>query len=213
MAQSKQDAARYLEVEAKLWVPNLVAVAARLAQLGAIARSQRTFERNVRYEDAARTLTPAGIVLRLRQDNRVRLTYKRPPAPADATDPDFQARFEAEVVVDDFDTMDVILMHLGFQAAMVYEKYRTTYELHGTEVVLDEMPYGHFVEVEGSPEDIRATLEVLGLADHTRFAESYARLFDYVRANLGLTFNDLTFDNFEGIDVPAEAFRPPKDGS
>ena len=32
---------------------------------------------------------------------------------------------------------------------MLYEKYRTTYSLGDVLVTLDEMPYGHFSEIEG----------------------------------------------------------------
>jgi len=203
---------RYLEVEAKLWVDDFRPVEGRLARLGAITRHPRTFERNIRYEDGAGSLTPAGIVLRLRQDDRVRLTYKghAESGPALAAQ-GLQARFEAEVTLDDFATMDLILRRLGFRPAMSYEKYRTTYDLHGVEILLDEMPYGQFVEVEGEPEAIQATLTALGLADNRRFQVSYAVLFEYVRAHLGLTFTDLTFANFEDIHVPVEAFSPPEE--
>jgi len=32
---------------------------------------------------------------------------------------------------------------------MMYEKYRTTFTIGSLEVVLDELPYGNFVEIEG----------------------------------------------------------------
>ncbi len=205
MSQTEQ----HLEIEAKLLVDDLVGVKARLEALGAALSHARVFERNVRYEDPAGTLTPHGIVLRLRQDDHARLTYKGPPDEA-ARVPGLQARFEAEVTVSDFDTMDVILRKLGFHPFMVYEKYRTTYVYNGAEIMLDEMPYGSFVEIEGHPDRIEPLIEALGLADARRFEESYARLFDYVRANLGLAFNDLTFANFAGINVPPGAFEPPE---
>jgi len=40
-----------------------------------------------------------------------------------------------------------------------------------------------------------------------RYEGSYATLFDKVRRKLGLTFMDLTFDNFRGIKVPETAFE------
>ena len=206
------DDRRYLEVEAKLLVGDFRPIEGRLAQLGAIARHPRTFERNIRYEDQAGSLTPAGIVLRLRQDDRVRLTYKGPAeSAAELSAQGLQARFEAEVTLDDFATMDLILIRLGFRPAMIYEKYRTTYALNGVEIVLDEMPFGHFMEVEGEPAAIQATIAALGLEDNQRFQASYAQLFNTVRARLGLTFADLTFANFEDIHVPVEAFAPPEE--
>ncbi len=199
--------ADYLEVEAKLWVTALDPVISRLEAAGAALRYPRVLERNLRYEDVAGGLTPAGKLLRLRQDSRARLTYKG-PALTPAVDGQ-QARFEAEVEVGDFDAMARILESLGYRVMMLYEKYRTTYELYGVEVVLDEMPFGAFVEVEGDPARIEQAIAALGLADCPRFQESYGQLFDHVRANLGLACRDLTFDCFAGIDVPLAAFRPP----
>lgn len=200
-----------IEIEAKLWVEDLARVEAALVAAGGSERYGRVFERNVRYEDAQHSLTPNGIVLRLRQDSRVRLTYKGPmfSSIGGESPQGVQSRFEAEVTVDDFATMDLILNKLGFAPFMVYEKYRTTYTLGEVEIVLDEMPYGNFVEVEGPPDQIESVIKTLNLARCRRFQDSYARLFDYVRANLDLTFTDLTFENFAGISVPLEAFQPP----
>jgi adenylate cyclase, class 2 len=197
----------YTETEVKLYVPDLHAVEMRLQALGATLTAARVFERNVRYDDAEHQMDANDIVLRLRQDDRVRLTYKDPPNAS--TESGIYSRFEAEVEVSDFDTMAMILNKLGYVAYMVYEKYRTTYTLDDAEIVLDEMPYGNFVEIEGEAATIERLIEQLGLANAPRFGASYAGLFDRVRQSLGLTFNDLTFKNFEGIDVPERAFKNP----
>jgi len=192
------------ETETKLYVPDLGVVAARLAAQGGVLEAPRVFERNVRYEDAGATLTPRGIVLRLRQDTRVRLTYKGAPEPGGADG--VLERFEAEVTVDDFDRMDRILRQLGYHPAVVYEKYRTTYTLHGAEVVLDELPYGTFVEIEGPRAAIARALAALELVDAPRMGTSYLGLFERVKAALGLTMHDLTFADFAGVAVPPGVF-------
>lgn len=192
------------ETEVKLYVTDHEQIQSRLTALGATLLHPRVFERNVRYENAAETLTSQGIVVRLREDSRVRLTYKSPGIVQDG----IISRFEAEVDVSDFETMEVILGKLGYHPYMIYEKYRTTYTLADTEVVLDEMPYGHFVEIEGHQTAIEAVLGSLHLLDTPRMPASYARLFDNVRHHLNLDVNDLTFVNFAGVDVPFSAFRP-----
>jgi adenylate cyclase class 2 len=207
-----------LEVEAKLLVPNLDAVRACLeADAEARQTKPRVYEYNIRYEDAAESMTPRGIVLRLRRDrpvdddgaDRVRLTYKAPPEVGTAITAGAKTAFEAEVEVDNFEQMDVILQRLGYHKSVVYEKYRTTYTLAGAEVVLDEMPFGMFVEIEGAPAAIEPVVARLGLESAQRFTTGYLSLFWYAKLNLGLTFDDLTFENFRGIDVPPEAFAPP----
>ncbi|MBN1287109.1 MAG: class IV adenylate cyclase [Anaerolineae bacterium] len=207
---------QHLEVEAKLRVPDLDEMRTRLnADPEATCTVPRLHEYNIRYEDAAHSLDPAGIVLRLRRDRplyggaaRVRLTYKAPLSKEQPARPGQKAMFEAETEVADFKTMDLILQRMGYHVAMAYEKYRTTYEILGTEVVLDEMPFGPFVEVEGRPDAIEAVIVRLGLDGNERFTDSYATLFEYVKIHLNLVFRDLTFENFAGVKVPAYAFSP-----
>lgn len=194
----------HYETEIKLYTPDLVAIAQALAAAGAKLTTPRVYEHNIRYDNAAGSLTPRGIVLRLRQDDRVRLTYKEAGSAQDG----IISRLEAEVEVSDFATMNFILGRLGYTPAMVYEKYRTTYHMDNTEIVLDELPYGDFVEIEGDHASIERVLTRLNLQTAPRMTHSYARLFDFVRANLGLTFTDLTFANFAGLTVPLSAFAP-----
>ena len=195
----------YTEVEVKLHVPDLDAVAERLTSVGAELTRERLYEHNIRYEDAEGSFYDDGIVLRLRQDNRVRLTYKA-PTETGTSESGIHNRFEAEVVVDNHDAIDTILKRLGYRQHMVYEKYRTTYEHLGAEVVLDEMPYGNFLEVEGDEDTIETVLSQLNLQDAPRIPYNYGQLFSQVREQLGLAFTDLTFEKFSGIDVPQSIF-------
>jgi adenylate cyclase class 2 len=191
----------YQETELKVWVADLAPVHQALEQAGATVIQPRSFEKNIRYEDAAESLTARGIVVRLRQDQQVHFTYKEPGFVQDG----IVSRFEAEVQVSDFETMEILLTKLGYHPFMQYEKYRTTYALDGVEVMLDELPYGFFVEIEGTVERIQALATRLNLADAPRYAASYVHLFDNVRRFLGLSFRDLSFENFAGIQVPQEA--------
>ena len=190
------------EIELKLHTPDLEAVAASLEAAGARLRKRRVFERNFRYDRADGSLTTAGIVLRLRQDEAVKLTCK-----ADASmERGIVSRFEAEVEVSDFEAMDVILRRLGYEVALVYEKYRTTYELDGAEVVLDELPYGNFTEIEGDAAGIERVVAKLGLGGCKRMAGSYTDIFLGIRERLGMEARDCTFNAFAGVDVAGIAF-------
>ena len=193
-----------IETEAKLYLPDLSAVAQKLVRVGATLVKPRIFERNVRYENAGQSLTEQGIIVRLRQDSTVRLTYKgRSNIPVQDG---ISSRFEAEVEVSDFDTMSLILDRLGYFPHVIYEKWRATYQLNPVEVVLDELPFGNFVEIEGQADDIRQAITRLGLEDAPRFAISYLELFDHVKRTLDLDFQDLTFDNFHEITVSEQVF-------
>ena len=191
-----------LEIEVKLHVPDLRAVAERIQAAGGQLLQPRTFERNVRYDTPTHTLSARRIVLRLRQDERVRLTYKDAATLQDGA----LSRVELEVTLDDFATMDAILQKLGFFPSVRYEKYRSTYRLGAVEIMLDEMPFGHFVEIEGSLDAIQSAQRTLFLTERPRLPLSYLGLFEHVKAALGLDMRDLTFANFADVHVPPELF-------
>jgi adenylate cyclase class 2 len=201
MLEARIVSQEHIEIEVKIKVENLAAVEWKLKAAGATLKAGRVHERNVRYEDSGETFTAAARVLRLRQDTQVHLTYKEPHDPVGG---DAWARTELEVTVSDFETADLLLHKLGFHVAWIYEKYRTTYEFEDCEVVLDEMPFGAFIEVEGQPDAIQRALAALGLADAPRITASYSDLFFRLKARLGLPFRDLTFEDFRNITIPGD---------
>lgn len=185
------------EVEVKLYTPDLAGVKRALEAAGAILVKPRVYERNVRYDSVDGMLSAQGVVLRLRQDDAARLTFKADERVVDG----IASRFEAEVEVSDFALMDVILGRLGYEVALIYEKYRTTYALEGAEVVLDELPFGNFSEIEGDAATIERAVEVLGLGGARRMGESYVYIFLGLKRRLGLLARDCTFEVFRGVDV------------
>ena len=185
------------EVEVKLYTPDLAGAQRALEAAGATLVKPRLFERNVRYDSADGMLSARGVVLRLRQDDAARLTFKADEQVVNG----IATRFEAEVEVSDFALMNVILGRLGYEVALVYEKYRTTYELEGAEVVLDELPFGNFTEIEGDAATIERVIEALGLAGARRMGGSYVYIFLGLKRRLGLPARDCTFEAFAGVDV------------
>jgi len=186
----------HIEKEAKFYIRELKKVEADLITLGARCTQPRTLEVNLRFDTSDRTLSASFQVLRLRQDTRARLTYK---GPAD-TNSMVSARPEFEVEISNLQTGQRILESLGYEVVTIYEKYRTSYVINNVEISLDEMPYGNFIEVEGPTEQaIQLIAKKLGMIWENRSSQSYMRLFDTVKANLGLDMRDLTFEKFAEI--------------
>lgn len=193
-----------LETEVKIYIPDLNHIQQQLQTLGASLIQPRLFERNWRYDTPGQMLAQQGGLLRLRQDSRTRITYKgAAPQISDQT----RTLLELETEVGDFDVMDSIFRKLGLEVQLIYEKFRTAYEYADTEIVLDEMPFGNFIEVEGLPEAIENALYQLNLQGNNRILASYVEIFRQVKAALGLSFRDLSFENFAGITVPEHIFR------
>lgn len=189
------------ELEVKFYLADLPVLERRLKEHGALLEHDRIHEINLRFDRPDGSLSARGEVLRLRQDSRVRLTYKGMGEVREGV----VARREIEFEVSDFAPARQFLEALGFQVSVMYEKYRTTYRLGEVEVVLDEMPYGNFCELEGpDPAAIEQVALRLRLSWPARTLLSYMALFEQVRSRLALTGRDLTFKTFEGVLVRPE---------
>jgi adenylate cyclase class 2 len=197
------------ETEAKFYVTHLERVAAQLDELKALMVQPRVLETNLRFDLPDGSLTSNGRVLRLRRDTQARLTYKG----AGQNKSGVLDRQEIEFIVEDDQKARQFLEALGYQKSMYYEKYRTTYELEDALVMLDELPYGSFVEIEGETVDqIRDVSVKLHLDWSAAIPSSYTVLFDNVRKKMQLSFQELSFENFRDIQAtPADLNVRPAD--
>ena len=200
------DGDRFLEVEVKFMLRDLDAFRRRLADVGAEIVAPRVFERNVRFDTADAALLARQQLLRLRQDTRVRLTFKGPVAEDVVSEA--KVREEIELEVGDFDRMSAVLQRLGFLPVQVYEKYRETYQWRDVEIVLDEMPFGNFIELEGPGTELKPVAEALGLDWSRRILANYLALMELCRQSFDLPFSDLTFENFVGLSVDMGELLP-----
>jgi adenylate cyclase, class 2 len=186
------------ELEVKFLVSDLAGLARRLETLGATLVQPRIFESNLRFDDPKGSLTRSGQALRLRQDTRSILTYKG----TGRVEGDVNVRQEIEFSVSDYGAARRFLEALGYQVTVLYEKYRTSYDLDKVHVVLDELPYGKFAEIEGpSSEAIQATAARLGLVWALHSNDTYLGLFTRLRSTLRLNMRDLSFANFSGLVI------------
>lgn len=193
----------HLEVELKFYISDLAKLRAHLLELGAECISQRTFEHNVCFDTQNSRLLKNKRLLRLRKDRRTTLTFKSPPS---ETDSRFKVHREMEVHIDDFEAMEAILNALGFFRRQVYEKRRETWSLIGAMLCLDSMPFGNFLEIEGSTDSIIQIAHDLELRWEQRILANYIGMFAVLQEKEGLAFSDVTFDNFKSVDIPFERY-------
>lgn len=184
------------ELEIKFYLTDKASLQDRLAQLGGRIKHPRVNEWNLRFDTPGRTLSAQSQALRLRKDERVRLTYKGSPD----TSGEITNRVELEVTVSDFETTRRIFEALGYQVMVIYEKFRTTWEYAGAEIVVDELPVGDFCEIEAGNEGvIRRVASDLNLAWEQRITTSYLGIFDLLREALALPALNLTFSDLAHI--------------
>jgi len=197
------------ETEVKFYVSHIDQVETRLQALGARLIQPRVHEINLRFDLPDGSLRQAGKVLRLRQDQRVELTYK---GPSQVTQGVFN-RVELETTLGDFETGQSILEALGYILVATYEKYRRTYELGALRIMLDELPYGTFVEIEGPDlAALQKASEEFGLDFSAAIPISYLVLFEHLCQKRDLDPSRLTFRALEGLRIePAELYVRPAD--
>jgi adenylate cyclase class 2 len=131
----------------------------RLEEVGEVVRAEE-FEENTIYTGPG--LDPRSRVLRLRRTStRALFTFKERDPSTSAV----KRQREEETEVSDASALASILEALGYTPALVYEKRRATWRLNDTEVVLDELPFGLFLEIEGEERSILEAEQLLNLRD------------------------------------------------
>jgi adenylate cyclase, class 2 len=175
------------ETEIKFRCGDLDALRGRVVDAGGEKVSE-FFEDNVVYDDRGGTLRASGRLLRLRKSDRVSLTFKKP-----IEKKVFKVMEELEVEVSDFDSMDAILLSLGYVKTFRYQKRRAIYALGRCSVNLDETPIGNFVEIEGEKADIEGLAAILGLPMREGISKNYRELYREHCGKEGAEPDDMVF--------------------
>jgi adenylate cyclase class 2 len=115
-----------------------------LAEIGAQFQGE-DFEENTLYRGGV--LNEKNAVLRVRKIGaRTILTYKQRIQNEYAV----KQQIEHETEIGDAEEIENIIESLGFVRSLVYEKRRRAWKFREVEIVLDELPFGLFMEIEGS---------------------------------------------------------------
>ncbi|MEK6754091.1 MAG: class IV adenylate cyclase [Chloroflexota bacterium] len=190
------------ETEAKFYVRDLKKIELRLLELKAQLIQPRVHEINFRFDSAQNDLRKNSKVLRLRQDTKARFTFK---GPSEELEGGVLTRKEIEFVVGDFDSAKQFLEALDFEPIVFYEKFRATFELNNTHIMLDELPYGEFVEIEGEDaQSIQNISNLLGLDWNQMVKAGYHALFERVTKKYNLESGNLSFKALEGLHISTD---------
>lgn len=161
-----------IEIEKKyrLTAPEREKILATLSERDAVYKGE-DFEENTLYTGGILSLKLC--VLRLRRiENRAILTYKE-RLPSESA---IKQQIEHETAIDNPEAMGEILKKLGYRPFLVYEKRRKTWHFGSTEIVLDELPFGNFMEIEGAEEEILSVEKQLGVENFTAENRTYPSL-------------------------------------
>lgn len=163
-------------------------LSARLSEAGAGYEGME-FEENTIYTGG--NLVPGRSALRVRRvEGKAILTYKE-RFPSAST---VKRQREEETRVENAEALAAILAALGLVPALVYEKRRQTWLLAGAVVVIDELPFGLFAEIEGEETAIEEVERILGLEDAEAEQATYPQLTERHGRRQGTTI-EARFDS------------------
>lgn len=166
------------EKKYRLGTKRLEEITQKLVELGA-EFVKEVFE--VNYQHRGGEMDERGATLRLRKiGDFTMLTYKEKVRNENGA----KRKIEFETHVSDVEAAENIIERLGYRLTAVYEKRRKYWRLDDVEVVLDELPFGLFMEIEGTEDAIEETSKRLGLKEIEYEPRGYPRLtIKYGRMN------------------------------
>ncbi len=188
-----------IEIEKKYRLTNKlrIAIERRLRELGVSSRPVE-FEENTLYHGGR--IDVGGCALRLRRVGaRAILTFKqRIP-----TKSSIKHQLEEETEVANAEAAHAILTALGFRPALFYEKRRTRWRMGRAEIVIDELPFGLFMEIEAAEKEIARVEALLGIKDLPAVIETYPTL----TAKLGKARRGIVEARFRKVRVRSPTVR------
>ena len=142
----------------------------KLRELGVVPREVE-FEENIVYGGGRLDL--GGCALRLRRvNNRATLTFKQ-RFPSKSS---IKYQQEEETIVANPDAAHAIISALGFRVGLVYEKRRVRWDVGKAALVIDELPFGLFMEIEASEREIKRVEKLLAAETLPPVMETYPSL-------------------------------------
>ena len=152
---------------------------------------RRMFEKNTLFDTEDGSLARGGCLLRVRELGREGvLTYKGKAASGKHKD-----REELEVKVSDPRRLAQLLSRLSFVTTLRYEKYRAEYRRprEAGVATLDEVPFGVYLELEGTPAWIDRNARRMGFPESAYITDSYFGLYAEYCRERGRPVGDMTF--------------------
>lgn len=177
-----------VEKEIKVKVADPKTLLERLLRDGAVILN-KSKEKTIRLDTPNMDLEKRGVFLRVRSGSKNTITMKEKIG----EDKNIRSRKETEFEIGDVDQMAYILEKLGFTFIRIMEKYRINLQYKGAVLSIDEMPFGMYLEIEGTEEEVGKIATELGYSENDRILETYWGLFEEYKKENSLTGDNIVF--------------------
>jgi len=185
------------EIEIKIQIEDkneIKEIQKKLKSLNGIS-APKIFQRTFRLDTPSFDLEQKGIFLRTRKEGEnavmtVKIKFLK------TNNTNYFQRKEFEISIDSAENGAELLRNLGFSKQKIFEKYRElwTFEKKEVQVTIDNLPFGDFIEIEGSKKEIEEMIKSLGMINKKRIINTYWDLFDEWKKKKGINGKDIVFD-------------------
>ncbi|MFC2028481.1 class IV adenylate cyclase [Chloroflexota bacterium] len=180
------------EIEVKFLIKEPARFEETLTRKGGKLVQSKVYEINFHFDSEDHRLQTQNKILRLRKDISSMLTYKGPTE----IDDGIQIREELEIPIEDIQLTTKILESIGFQIVHIYEKFRTIYAFKDFLVMIDELPIGIFLEIEGkNPILIKMFVDSIGIEWNRNIPFGYFAIFQKLCNLKGRQVGNMEFDD------------------
>lgn len=139
-------------------------------------------EKTIRYDDENNSYSKRKKFWRLRSGFENVITLKEDIENSEK-ESSVSERIETETTVGDLEKMSYILNQLGLKEKKIMVKFRAKWQFKNAEVVIDELPFGFFLEIEGSEKEIFEVACLLNLDINKKITGTYWTEFDNYKNN------------------------------
>lgn len=96
--------------------------------------------------------------------------------------------YEFEIESNKIESVRLMFGALGYCIEHIFEKRRYKLKtLNNCNFVIDELPFGYFIELEGAEEDIEKSIKELNLENNERINGAYLKLWEKYKKENNLT--------------------------
>ena len=188
------------EIEIKVRIGDLSELSRKLTAAGFHLVTPRTHEMNTLYDFSDGRLRARGEVLRIRKYGpKWTLTHK-----SKGNAGKHKSRGETETELANGEALAHVFEAIGLSPSFRYEKYRAEWSDGEGHVVIDETPIGSIAELEGPPDWIDRTAELLVIKESEYITASYAQMFGEWRTKTGSKAREMTWAE-TGRSAPSAA--------
>ena len=165
------------EKQVKYKINNFDYISKRLIEIEAIFIGG-FMEKTIRYDNDDLKCSNNGIFIRTKSGMKNVLTLKE--IPTDSSNTSFE-RITTEVEVDNINKIGYILEKIGLTKKFIMEKYRLFFKYDNVDILIDELPFGIYLEIKGEDNEINRITKMLNIDETDLIKMTYWDIYDKIK--------------------------------